>query len=169
MRKTLTTLVILMLFALPAMAKNYSLADGTVSFDAPDSWPAIMEKTNGDPQFYAFQIRNPRSPETLTRITVTTHEMREVTDFDAFVKQTITKARSSSGFSELPGKPGTDNSLHYQFDQDGQPQSVRLSLFQHGHQAIVLRCQHPQKAKATRQWLADYHAGCEQLATQLGD
>ncbi|MGA7297849.1 MAG: hypothetical protein WBW92_10115 [Rhodanobacteraceae bacterium] len=169
MLKPLLILLTLLLVALPAAAKNYSLADGTVSFDAPESWPAIMEKTNGDPQFYAFQIRNPRSTETLTRITVTTHEMRKVTDFDAFVKQTLTKARNSSGFSELPGKLGADNSLHYQFDQDGQPQSVRLSLFQHGHQAIVLRCQHPQKAKASRQWLADYRAGCKRLAAQLGD
>lgn len=167
--KLLAASLITLLMSAPGLAKEYSLANGKVQFDAPEAWPAMMEKTNGDPQFYAFQIRNPDSPGTLTRITVTTHELAEVTDFDAYRTQTIAKTRHSTGFSEAADELPTDHSLHYYFNEDGHPQIVRMSLFQHGHHAIMLRCQRPKDAKASSQWLVDYHAGCEDLARQLGN
>lgn len=165
----LSIFIITVLAATPALAKQYALADGKISFNAPDAWPAMMEKTNGDPQFYAFQIRNPRSTDTLTRITVTTHKLGSVTDFDAYVQQAMAKARRSAGFSEAPGELSSDHHLHYNFDEDGHPQIVRMHVFQHGLHAIVLRCQRPRDAKASREWLSDYREGCEDLARQLGN
>lgn len=167
--KVVTFALILLSASTPVLAKNYSLADGKVMFDAPAAWPAIMEKTNGDPQFFAFHIRNPRATDTLTRITVTTHDLAEVTDFDAYLSQTFSKVRHSTGFSEAAGTLPAEHSLYYHFDQDGRPQVVRLSLFQHGHLAVVLRCQRPKNAKASQKWLSNYRKGCQDLAQQLGN
>lgn len=167
--RLLTIVLITFLVATPALAKQYTLANGKVAFFAPDAWPAMMEKTNGDPQFYAFQIRNPRSTDTLTRITVTTHELDSVTAFEAYMQQAMAKARRSAGFSEAAGKLSSDHNLYYDFNEDGHPQVVRMHVFQHGLHAIVLRCQRPKNAKASSQWLTDYRKGCEDLARQLGN
>lgn len=158
-----------LLISAPLHAKDYSLANGSVHFDAPDAWPAIMEKTNGNPQFYAFQIRNPDASGTLTRITVTTRELQSPSDFDAFVQQELARARQSAGFSEAAGALAGEHTLHYHFDEDKHSQIVRLHLIQHGTHAVVLRCQRPRDAKASRQWLADYRKGCADLARQLGN
>ena len=166
--QTAIALLVLLLTSAPALAKNYTLANGSVQFNAPDAWPAIMEKTSGKRQFYAFQIRNPKSTGTLTRITVTTLEMDSPTDFDAFVKQEMAKARQSAGFSLAAGKLVGEHALHYHFDEDKHPQLVRLHLIQHGTYGVILRCQRPRDVKATRQWLADYRKGCQDLAQQLG-
>ena len=167
--KSALALLVGLLACTPALAKTYSLANGSVSFQAPDAWPAIMEKTSGNPQFYAFQIRNPKSSGTLTRITVTTRELQSPSDFDAFVQQQMARAQQSPGFSQASGKLAGEHTLHYRFDEDKHPQLVRLHLIQHGTHAVVLRCQRPRDAKASRQWLADYRKGCQDLAQQLGN
>ncbi len=166
---TAIALFVLLLSSGPALAKNYTLANGRIAFNAPDAWPAIMEKTSGQRQFYAFQIRNPKASGTLTRITVTTLEMQSPTDFDAFVQQQTARARQSAGFSEAAGKLAGEHTLHYHFDEDKHPQVVRLHLIQHGTHAVILRCQRPRDARATRQWLAAYRDGCADLARQLGN
>ncbi len=155
------------LVAMPATASEYRLADGKISFDVPASWPSIMHKTSGDPQFYAFHVPNPDDPATLPRITVTTHRMQAVTDFDAYVKEVTDKARHSMGFSNAGNDVIGKHGLHYFFDQGEQRQVVHLSMFQYGLYAIILRCQRPRDAKASKQWLQAWEAGCEQLARQL--
>lgn len=163
----LPLLAALLLASTPAPAKHYILSQGKIQFEAPDAWPAIMEKTNGDPQFYVFQVPNPASGDTLTHVTVTTHQLVSVMDFDAFVEQTFAGARQSAGFSQAATALASDHGLHYFFYRDNQRQDVRLSIFQHGHVAVVLRCQHPSEAKADKQWLTRYRATCAKLAQHL--
>ena len=38
---------------------NYVLSDGFIKFNAPPSWPVMMEKAEGNPQFVAFQVKDP--------------------------------------------------------------------------------------------------------------
>ncbi|MGH8122571.1 MAG: hypothetical protein ACREPT_07340, partial [Rudaea sp.] len=38
---------------------SYSLFDNIVKFHAPADWPVILKKTEGLPQFIAFQVKDP--------------------------------------------------------------------------------------------------------------
>lgn len=163
----LVALSLLVAASAPAAAKSFVLSAGDVSFDVPDTWPVIMQKRNGDPQFYAFQVPNPDAGNTLTHVTVTTHKLKAVTDFDAYVQQRMHKARKKVGFHQTGDMLASKHSLHYAFDQGTSVQNVRLSIFQHGRIAVVLRCQRPDQLKASSEWLAEYRAQCRKLARQL--
>lgn len=165
--KRLTALVLMLLATTPALAATYALAGGAVSFNAPDAWPAMMEKTSGDPQFYAFQIRNPQAPDTLSRIVVTTHKLQQAGDFQAFATQELGKAEHSKGFKAINDGSATANSTHFLMDEDGHPQLVRLYVFRKADNAITLRCVRPESAKASNEWLQAYEQGCQTLVNEL--
>lgn len=150
-----------------ASAANYTLADGALRFSVPDAWSAIMEKTEGTPQFRVFQVPNPQAPETLFRVSVTTRHMRAVTDFRAFVEQSQNAVRQGEGFSNLGAPVAGEHGLHYRFDEDGKVQAVHAGWFQHGLWAIELRCQRPRDARASAAWLQAWRAACADLARQL--
>lgn len=164
----IATLMLGLLLTGSAMASDYALVGGKVRFQAPDAWPAIMQKTNGDPQFFAFQVRNPKAPDTLTRVTVTTHAISALGDFKAFAKKELADAQHATGYRAIDDRNSDPSTLHYSMDESGQRQVVRMSLFYRNGYAVVLRCVRPENAQATRQWLDAYRQGCASLANQLG-
>lgn len=168
MRKMLYAFALVLLASSPALARDYSLANGEIHFNAPDNWVAMMQKTNGNLQFYAFQVPNPAPGNKLTHITVTTHQLENVGDFEAFVRQQQSQLESKPAFEKLGGQLTSSEGMQYRFNQDLFPQVARLRIMQHGRIAIELRCQRPWDLGAGDNWLQDFRAHCQDLASQLG-
>ena len=71
---------LLLTFAAAASADapgEYDLNGGSIHFSAPPGWNVIMQKTEGDPQVIAFQVRDPAEAgtEEATRVSVTTRKL----------------------------------------------------------------------------------------------
>lgn len=158
-------------FAVVASASapgEYELNDGSIHFSAPPDWNVIMQKTEGDPQVLAFQVRDPAEAgtEEATRVSVTTRKLDAGAAFQAFVNTALEKARQMSGYEQDPANtdPG---SLRY-FAKNGQTRyNYRENYYFKNGIGVQLRCVHPVLAATTKQWLADFDRGCEQIAKSL--
>ena len=66
---------------------EFSLNEGIVKFTAPPAWPVIMQKTEGNPQAVAFQVKDPADEGTgeATRVTVSTKLLDDTSNFQALV------------------------------------------------------------------------------------
>ena len=45
--------------ALAQSKSDYTLYENIIKFKAPSDWAVIMEKKDGNPQFIAFQVKDP--------------------------------------------------------------------------------------------------------------
>lgn len=147
-----------------AVAADHVLADGAVRFHAPDGWTAIMQKTDGDPQFLVFQVPNPQSSGTLARIGVSAHR---VDDFDAHVHAEMTRLRAGSGFVESRAAASDPATLRFESSEEGPRQEQRTSFFRRGDLAVELSCARPVDAPASAAWRQAFDAACDDLAAQL--
>jgi hypothetical protein len=164
----LSPALILLLAAAPgARAADYALESGAIRVHAPDAWPAIMQKTEGDPQFVVLQVANPQSPDTLARISVNVREVGSAVAFQDYVKTELSHAEHSAGYKEAPARKGDSATLRYTIDEDNERQVARLSFWHKGSHAVRLSCMRPEGAPASAQWLRDFEHGCDDLAAQL--
>ena len=78
---------------------EYSLDQGFIKFSAPPSWPVIMQKTEGDPQFVAFQVKDPADAGSgeATRVTVETRLLNDSSNFQPMVNRDVDKAKQMPG------------------------------------------------------------------------
>ncbi|HEX4481302.1 MAG TPA: hypothetical protein VH082_10865, partial [Rudaea sp.] len=81
---------------------NYSLSDGFIKFSAPPSWPVIMEKTEGNPQFVAFQVKDPADTGTgeSARVSVDTKLLDDSSNFQPIVNVGMDKAKAMPGYEQ---------------------------------------------------------------------
>lgn len=156
-----------LLLALHCSAAEYSLHGDSVHFSVPDDWSAIMQKTEGNPQFYAFQVRNPNAQTTLTRVSVTVNQMADRAAVEAYVQDAVRNAESSKGYKAMDGNKPAAGSLQYSADEDGQRQVYRKDFFQHDNMVVTLLCVRPQDAPAGAAWLHAYEQACARIATDL--
>lgn len=156
-----------LLFAIQCAAAEYSLHGDSVRFSVPGDWSAIMQKTEGNPQFYAFQVHNPNAPTTLTRVSVTVNQMADRAAVEAYVRDAVRNAESSKGYEAMDGNKPTAGSLRYSADEDGQRQVYRKDFFQHDNTVVTLLCVRPQAAPAGAAWLHAYEQACARIATDL--
>ena len=152
-----------------AAATDYSLAAGSVRFSAPDGWPQIMEKNDGDPQFIAFQVPDP-SPtghEVLARVTVTVHALSNAQAFKTWVDAGLAKARGLPQYQS--GDRGASSSrFTYTAMENKQRLYYRESYYFKGTQGVQLRCARPLVSLAGPAWSADFDRGCDAVARSLG-
>jgi len=76
--------------AASAATSDYVLFEKIIKFKVPSDWNVIMEKKDGNPQFMAFQVRDPADPEN--------NEISQVT----INAKLMTTRRSSSSRSISP-------------------------------------------------------------------
>ncbi|MEO7149544.1 MAG: hypothetical protein ABIY40_06390 [Rhodanobacteraceae bacterium] len=162
---SLTLLLTLFAAAPAAHAADYSLDDGVVHFAAPDTWPVLMEKQDGDPQFLAFQVRDPASAgDTLARITVSTQHAADAAAFQQFVNDGIAKAHKLPGYLGS-GQSGADSAMRYTAMENKQKTAYLERYYYRNRVGIQVRCVRP--TAGSSQWSATFDAGCNAIATAV--
>ncbi|MGH8042567.1 MAG: hypothetical protein ACREPN_11035 [Rudaea sp.] len=161
----------LLLVAGAALAQTpgeYSLDAGFIKFSAPPAWPVIMQKNEGDPQFVAFQVKDPADSGSgeATRVTVETRLLNNSSNFQALVNRDVDKAKQMPDYQQH--MDGIDASvLRYSARNGNTPYEYRETWYLNGHLIVHVRCARPLLAKTAPQWTTDYNAGCAQIMQSL--
>lgn len=142
----------------------YSLYEGAVKFSAPASWPAIMQKAEGTPQFVAFLVKNPADPGSgeAGRVSLEARLLDDAGAFPALVRAAIDKAKQSPGYEARTDGGGT-NALHYVALDGKQRYEYREAWYLGSKTLIHVRCAQPLLAGTTADWTAAYEAGCTEV------
>jgi len=141
----------------------YALYEGMVKFSAPPNWPAIMQKTEGTPQFIAFLIKDPAEPGSgeAAQVSVEAKLLNDAAVFPALVNAGINKARQSQGY-EARAEGGTD-AAHYVALDGKQRYEYREAWYLASKILIHVRCARPLLATTSADWTAAYETGCAQV------
>jgi hypothetical protein len=146
----------------------YSLDEGYIKFNAPPAWPVIMQKTEGTPQFVAFQVKDPADADSgeATRVTVETKLLDDSSNFQAVVNVGMDKAKQMTGYEQRT--EGVDATVLRYFAMNGKIRyEYRETWYLNGHVVVHARCARPMLAATTPQWTADYEKGCNQIMQSL--
>lgn len=147
-----------------ALAADYSLANGAVKFSASDAWPMLMEKLDGPHQFVALQVKNPGSPDTLARITVTVDQVDGVAGFQKFINDGTARARKLPGYTATKSM-GNASSLRYTATENHVKNAYAETYAYRSNLAIQVRCIRPEDAPAD--WRATFDAGCQSIVSAV--
>jgi hypothetical protein len=147
---------------------TYALDQGFVSFSAPTGWPVIMQKTEGNPQFIAFQVKDPADSGTQesTKVTIDTKLLDDSGNFQAMVNLGVEKAKQNPGFEQ--STDGVEASTLRYFALNGKTRyEYRETWYLNGHVMVHARCARPLLPATTAQWTAEYEKGCAQIMQSL--
>jgi hypothetical protein len=155
------------LFAIGAAAETpgeFTLNQGVVRFVAPPAWPVIMQKTEGNPQVVAFQVKDPADAGTgeATRVTVNTKLLDDTSSFQALVNADVNKGKQMPDYEKRDD--GVDSSVLRYFAKNGKTRyEYRETWYLNGHVLVHVRCARPMLESTTSTWTADYEKGCAQI------
>lgn len=147
---------------------NFSLDEDYIKFTAPPAWPVILQKTEGNPQFIAFQVKDPADAGTgeATRVSVETKLLDNSSNFQAMVNVGMDKARQMTGYEQHT--EGVDPSVLRYYALNGKTRyEYRETWYLNGHVVVHVRCARPMLAATTPQWTADYEKGCSEIMQSL--
>ena len=143
-----------------AFAADYTLANGTVKFSAPDAWPMLMEKLDGPRQFVALQVQDPGNANALARITVTTEQVDGIQGFQTFFNGGAARARKLPGYVAASAMGGS-SSLRYTASENNEKNTYTETYAFRANTAIQVRCIRPVNAPAD--WQASFDSGCRTI------
>jgi hypothetical protein len=149
-------------------AGDYALAQGFVTLKAPPEWPVIMQKTEGNPQFIAFQVKDPADTDTgeASRVTVETKLLDDSGNFQAMVNGALARVKQSPGYEQRTD--GVDASVLRYFALNGKTRyEYRETWYLNGHVLVHVRCARPMLPATTAAWTASYEQGCGQIMQSL--
>lgn len=163
----LIALFVLLLGAANAAAADYSLFENIVKFSAPSDWPVLMEKKNGNPQFIAFQIKDPADPENndIAQVTVNAKLMHDSSFFQQQVDAATDKAHQLPGF-EL-AKASDPNVFRYYAINGKTRYEYRETFYLVSHLLLHVRCVRPMLAATTQAWSDQYDKDCADIMQSL--
>lgn len=151
-------------------ATDVSMAGGSISFSTPDAWVGIME-TQGDPEVRVFQVRDP-SPtanNSLARVTVTVKQVADLDDFQLYVNNATSKAKSLSGYKAINSVTNTrgPSTFEYTAQENGVQFAYLERYWMKDNHAVQLRCVRPAQSQAGAGWRAEFDKGCEAVSAGL--
>ena len=167
----IATALALVLCAAGAMAQSksdYTLYENIIKFKAPSEWPVIMEKKDGNPQFMAFQVRDPADPENneIAQVTVNAKLMHDSTFFQQQVDAATDKAKQLPGFEQV--SDGVEPTVLRYFAMNGNTKYEYRETFYLVTQLFLhIRCSRPMLKDTTQAWVDAYVKGCSELMTSL--
>ena len=147
---------------------NYVLSGGFIKFSAPPAWPVIMEKSEGNPQFIAFQVKDPADTGTgeSARVSVDTKLLDDSSNFQPIVNVGMDKAKAMPGYEQHT--ENVDSTVLRYFALNGKTRyEYRETWYLNTHLVIHVRCARPMLAATTPQWTAEYEKGCAQIMQSL--
>ena len=143
---------------------HYALYEGAVKFSAPADWPAIMQKTEGTPQFIAFLIKDPADPGSgeASQVSVEAKLLNDASTFTALVTAATDKAKQTQGYEARADGTGA-NALHYVALNGKQRYEYREAWYLDSKILIHARCARALFPATTADWTTNYEAGCAQI------
>ena len=144
---------------------EFSLNSGLIKFNAPPAWPVIMQKTEGNPQVVAFQVKDPADEGTgeATRVTVSTKLLDDTSNFQALVNADVDKGKSMPDYEK---RDSADATVLRFIARNGKTRyEYRDTWYLNGHVMVHVRCARPMLEKTAATWTADYEQGCAQVMT----
>jgi hypothetical protein len=164
--RSLSALLCACALAIPpvALAADYSLNNGAVTFSAPDAWPMLMEKQDGARQFIALQVKDPSDTNALARITVTTEQVSGVQGFRKFVDTGTARARKLPGYA-AENTAASSSSLRYTATENHETNAYSEHYAYRSNLAIQVRCIRP--ANAPADWRNTFDAGCQSIVAAV--
>jgi hypothetical protein len=147
---------------------DYALAQGFVTFKAPPGWPVIMQKAEGNPQFIAFQVKDPADTDTgeASRVSVETKLLDDSGNFQAMVNGALARVKQSPGYEQRTD--GVDASVLRYFALNGKTRyEYRETWYLNGHVLVHVRCARPMLPATTAAWTSDYEKGCAMIMQSL--
>lgn len=147
---------------------NFALNDGNVRFSVPSTWPAIMEKSDGNPQAIVFQVHDPatQGTEDTATITVKTRQLKSPADFADAVQNEMLLSKAQAGYEAQPA--AADASIHRYFVLRGKTRyEVRDRFVLIGTIAAQVRCQRPLLDATTRSWTSTWDSGCSSVSASV--
>lgn len=143
---------------------HYALYEGAVKFSAPAGWPAIMQKTEGTPQFVAFLIKDPADPGSgeASQVSVEAKLLNDASTFAALVNAAADKAKQTPGYEAHADGSGA-NTLHYVALSGKQRYEFREAWYLDSKILVHVRCARALFPATTAEWAAGYEAGCAQV------
>ena len=159
--------LVLVLCARSAAAADYSLFENIVKFNVPSDWPVLMEKKDGNPQFMAFQVRDPADPESneITQVTVNAKLMHDSSFFQQQVDAATDKAKQLPGFEVA--KAADPNVFRYYAMNGKTRYEYRETFYLVSHLLLHVRCMRPMLAETTQAWSDAYDKACADLMQSL--
>ena len=142
---------------------EFALNQGVIKFTAPPCWPVIMQKTEGNPQVVAFQVKDPADEGSgeATRVTVNTKMLDDTSNFQSLVNADVDKGKQ---MSEYEKRDSGDATVLRFFARNGKTRyEYRETWYLNGHIMVHVRCARPMLEKTSAQWTTDYEKGCAQI------
>lgn len=168
MKSRALILATLIAISAPAMAADFQLNGGSVHFSAPGEWPVIMQMSEGNPQVVAFSVKDPAAAGTdeTSRVTVTSKKIADGPAFQAMVNGALEKAKQQQDFSS--DKDNADSSsLRYSAAEGKTHYHYREHFYFKNGLGVQLRCARPMLDKTSKEWVADFEKGCDEIAASL--
>ncbi len=159
-----TALALAFAVAPGTLAADYALANGAVKFPAPDAWPMLMEKLDGQRQFVALQVKDPGNSAVLARITVTVEQVDGVAGFQKFLGAGAERARKLPGYT-TERAPGAASAMRYTATENRITNAYSETYAYRDNLALQIRCIRPTSAPAD--WIATFDAGCQSVVTAV--
>jgi hypothetical protein len=147
---------------------DYSLYENIVKFKAPSDWSVIMEKKDGNPQFIAFQVKDPADAkgDELAQVTVNAKLLHDSSFFQQQVDAATDKAKQSAGFEQVT--EGVDPTVFRYYAMNGKSRyEYRETFYLVSHLVLHIRCARPMLANTTGAWTEAYNKGCAELMQSL--
>jgi hypothetical protein len=151
-----------------AFAADYSIYENIIKFKTPADWSVIMEKKEGNPQFVAFQIRDPADPGSneVSQVTINARLMHDSSFFQQQVDAATDKAKQLPGFEQVA--EGVDPTVMRYFAMNGKTRyEYRETFYLVSHLFLHIRCSRPMLAATTAAWTDAYNKGCGDLMASL--
>src|SRR5215468_8401184 len=123
---------------------DYTLYERILKFKAPAEWNVIMEKRDGNPQFIAFQVKDPADAgnNEIAQVTVSAKLMHD-----------------SSFFQQV--SEGVDPTVMRYYAMNGKTRyEYRETFYLVTHLFLHVRCSRPLLKETTAAWTDAYDKGC---------
>ena len=163
-----TAAVLLAFVSIRACAADYTLFEKIIKFQAPSDWTVIMEKQDGNPQFMAFQVKDPADPASneITQVTVNAKLMHDSSFFQQQVDAATDKAKALPGFEQTT--EGVEPTVMRYFAMNGKTRyEYRETFYLVSHLFLHIRCARPMLPETSKAWSDSYEKGCADLMASL--
>jgi hypothetical protein len=160
--------ILALLVCSSASAADYSIYENIIKFKTPADWNVIMEKKEGNPQFMAFQIRDPADPASneISQVTINARLMHDSSFFQQQVDAATDKDKQLPGFEQVT--EGVDPTVMRYFAMNGKTRyEYRETFYLVSHLFLHIRCARPMLAATTQAWTDAYNKGCGDLMASL--